>query len=458
MISKNQKESKKHYTLYLSVAFFFALFSFGKVEAFAVTGGYTQTNATFISGTTYCIPRTDTPWDTGEYGYFEYGNYTGTFTGIPRGVTNGASGTGGDMSCENGYNFQMGVPGGTADLTNGTQTIIICAGSDIDHLACSYVLFTVTGGTPTQDEIYIHTKINTVTPYNNQILATSTNYTIGSTGYLEDIDLNSQSKLKISIKSVGDSFVYNQCADAICAQLANKTYEFDYALTTASPYSYSSTTPLNIGDYNMTTWIEKGKWCVLDKCLLTERLTSTTTTFTISTSSENDLRAKRTQAVISTMAGFATSTDFSKCAIADFNLLICGQDILVWAFYPTPDAIEYNMTNLKNNALTHFPLGYLTDFVTIISTTTEGTLPIINATMPNALGLGNGHIEISLDHSLDYILNATSTIFNNDSASSTETFLEITKWYWDRILYILALMYIISRILGTRLINKKHQI
>jgi len=129
---------------------------------------------------------------------------------------------------------------------------------------------------------------------------------------------------------------------------------------------------------------------------------------------------------------------------------------LSFLFIPDSYLIQQSLINFKDNALTHFPIGYFTDFVDIITDNATSTLPVIDATVPNGV-IGTGsHIRLDLSHSLDYVLNATSSQFNNASASSTETFYQITSRYWRYILYVLLTFYLLGRILSSTVIPKVH--
>lgn len=94
-----------------------------------------------------------------------------------------------------------------------------------------------------------------------------------------------------------------------------------------------------------------------------------------------------------------------------------------------------------------FPIGYITDIVGVMSTTSTGTLPVISATLPEAFPFfANQHIDLDLTNSIDFLLNATNSIFSNESASSTETFYEFTNRYWKILLYTLFVIYILYRL------------
>jgi len=101
---------------------------------------------------------------------------------------------------------------------------------------------------------------------------------------------------------------------------------------------------------------------------------------------------------------------------------------------------------LKYQVYHKFPLGYFTDFYDILATTTTNDLPVLSFTLPRALQMGNSSIVLDPNNSLDWILYATSTIFNDVGASSTATFYEITEPYWEILVYLSAFLYILSRV------------
>lgn len=135
--------------------------------------------------------------------------------------------------------------------------------------------------------------------------------------------------------------------------------------------------------------------------------------------------------------------------LGEFNISEC----IGYLFIPSTDDMLNISTSIKADVLTKFPLGYFTDIYTILSTTTIGTLTVIDATLPSALGLGsNQNIHLDLTGVLDPILNATTSSFNNSSASSTETFYLITSRYWNYLLNIGIVIYLLIRIFGNKII------
>lgn len=353
----------------------------------------------------------------------------------------------------------------------GTYTLFFCSGpyggpgtdcfdgtwtyADASTNSGGQLTFYWDGSLPEPSDENLSTHIETVTPYNGEILATSTTHTIGSTGRISDEDFKDEnSYLKIHLENSAVS--YEQCTSVICSDLARNAIrrDFSYELTTASPYTYSSTTQgLPVGKYWVTTQIKVGDWCLFGICATTRTLVASSTTFVISTTTKaDDLKDNATEYLNTLTEG---GTTFDDCSVTSFDFFTCMSDLITYAFVPTPDAIAYMTSSLHDQILVKFPIGYITDFVSIISTSTVGSLVVFNATVPNGIPGTGSTITLDLTGVLDPYLNATTSQFTNASASSTDTLFEITNEYWKKILYILAFFYMLSRILGSSLIKKQ---
>jgi len=125
---------------------------------------------------------------------------------------------------------------------------------------------------------------------------------------------------------------------------------------------------------------------------------------------------------------------------------------LKYLFIPDGPTIATYWDYAWNNITTSFPIGYVTDFVTIMSTTTASSLTVIDATIPTGIAGAGASIHLDLANVLDPFLYATTSSFVNSSASSTDTFYDITSVYWNKIVWFLFFMYILTRILGTAII------
>jgi len=119
-------------------------------------------------------------------------------------------------------------------------------------------------------------------------------------------------------------------------------------------------------------------------------------------------------------------------------------------FIPDQGLLNDSLDSLKENVLNRFPLGYVTDFVSIVATTSTSSLTVIDAYTPSVLPGGGSHIRLDLAGVFDTMLYATTSKYANVSASSTRTFYEITSDYWKIIVYVTAFLYILGRIVGTQ--------
>jgi len=99
-------------------------------------------------------------------------------------------------------------------------------------------------------------------------------------------------------------------------------------------------------------------------------------------------------------------------------------------------------------------LGYLTDAISILATSTVGSLTAIDAYVPSVLPGGGSHIRLDITGAFDSTLNATTSIYKNSSASSTQTFYQITSYYWNLLIYIALAIFLLSRILGSHIIGR----
>lgn len=313
--------------------------------------------------------------------------------------------------------------------------------------------FSVTAGVVFPNSFDTDTRIISTTPNNGQTVATSTTHTIGATGYLNSDDFNDYSELQIHLENSNNSFL--QCADVICAGFSEGAIsrDFSYDLLVSGSFSYSSTTQgLPTGKYWVTSKIVKGSFCFLGVCAFRETVFATSTTFTVATTTKLDKLKDDASEYIDTLTG--SDSTFEDCTVVSFDFFTCMSDLVIYMFVPEPDAIQYLGDTLHDNILTHFPVGYVTDFVNVISTSTATSLTVIDATLPNGIAGAGAHIELDLTGVLDQFLNATTSQFNNVSATTTESLFTITNRYWSWIVYILTLFYILGRILGSSLIPR----
>jgi len=151
--------------------------------------------------------------------------------------------------------------------------------------------------------------------------------------------------------------------------------------------------------------------------------------------------------------GFSTSSipflrpDYD-CSIT--NVYGCIQQGLDWAFVPDPNAMQGYIQKLKDGFITKFPIGYFYVIYDVLTTTATSSLPVLSATIPNGIVGAGASISLDFNHSLDWILNATTSQFTQ-SGQSSDTLYEIVEPYWNTFVYIALGFYIITRFVGSGL-------
>ena len=284
------------------------------------------------------------------------------------------------------------------------------------------------------------------------ITSTTTSYTLSMEGYVDDQYLGDDVTFNFDLYrnqnrlAVGPLFAFSQFApnsDVISIPVGTG---YNYESTSTSAFT-------QIGKYTGRYTIEKPLFSFLGISIGSQVLATKSVTFVVGTSTAIE------QLLDNTFIENATSSQAIKdhCNIlVSFDFFDCSIGVVSFFFTPSPSVISTFVSGLQENVLNRFPVGYMTDFVGIIATTTTQSLTVINATIPSGIMGSGSNITLDLTGVLDPILNATSTRYNNVSASSTETLFTITNRYWSYILYLLALFYILSRIVGIHLFGRLH--
>ncbi len=296
------------------------------------------------------------------------------------------------------------------------------------------------------------TNIYSITPINNSIVATSTDFVFEVKGYIKDSDFSTS-----TTKIILNAEIRNQFHD-----YSNPSYNIDmfakkitWVATSSGAFDFSTTTSItndvSIGMWNITTKIVNPAISIGNLDLvgdifgynLGKTFTSTTTTFTIATTTQAD---KYFQEIQKVTAGLSYINNGFNCQM-DFNNLFSFSNFKqCMGFLFTPDfrQIDKAIESEKETVFNSFPLGYATDFIRIISSTTTPLYPTLTATLPTALGLGNPTLTLSTKGALDFVLNANGGKFTDNS----ETFYQITDYYWRLVVYLFAILYMLRRILG----------
>jgi len=287
------------------------------------------------------------------------------------------------------------------------------------------------------------TRIVSVTPSNGTTTATSTIFGFGTTVYTNVADYVDGMEVVIEYHN---NYVASQNVVGVYAstmQLTRSLGEYHFPLNGSSQLSFSTTTNLQVvGKYRMTTKITKPRYSFFGFDFGTDTVVSTSTQFTVATSTAYDVFTEQVQnevALFNPSACSFVGGDFSVCL---------GQLFIPREFY-----MKASIEVLKDEVVHIFPIGYFVDFVQILATTSTSTLQLVDAELPSVLAGGGSTLNITLDaHSMDMLWNATSSQFLTTKQNDTRSFFEITNGYWRILMVLLALMYILRRILGVSVI------
>jgi len=484
------KKSKKVYALYLTVAFFFSLFSFGKIYASIDVTGAVEYNATTTgsAGTSPWTLNTHV-FGCGTAALTNGHSYEGFYGSDPTNLTR-YGGTTSNANCKNGYY----TFGGTNEYTSwniytildtnasttGMYYILYCANANGVTNICStgannyplststpplgltsYVKFYWDGTTATtfedaEEEIDYTTHFTDTEPDTEETLINpnvtiSANWIISSTDLLALDTVISSPANKIRVRAwVTDIEATNQ---ASIVKVIDYVLPTGYETSTSTTVLFNGTTiGLNYGrNYRLTFNLNASNYYGLFGTVFN---INKTVYFSVGSTTES---GHIQQSIASSTAlelqesQYANGYSLSACnpLSGDWNVVDC----VLSMFLPDNDFTARKLGEMSDTVTNSWPIGYITDFVRIISTTTIGTLTPIDATLPTGLPGAGSHITLDFTNVLDPVLNATTSVFVNSSAPSTDTFFEITNEYWKKICYLLAVAYILARIMGSHLLG-----
>jgi len=295
--------------------------------------------------------------------------------------------------------------------------------------------------------IPIKTEFTSVTPYNDEILE-DPNINFEANWYITDDDLDNLN----SFFGLFDGFVRIQvrAEDPFNSSWSCQIYTEDFEnneLTTNFSYNFdgSNSTCPN-ADYNRDyklIWTLVGS----NSFNIVQFQISTTTYFTIGTTeNEGNVSQYVASTTAENLSDYANGYSLNACnpLSGDFNIIDC----LLSLFYPDKGYVSRTLGKQFNMLATAFPLGYITDFVSIMSTSTVATLSIIEWTIPNGIPGAGGTGSLPVIGVLDPLLNATTSQFITSTENDTRSFYDITSDYWNIVVSVMFVLYLATRILG----------
>jgi len=155
--------------------------------------------------------------------------------------------------------------------------------------------------------------------------------------------------------------------------------------------------------------------------------------------------------------GYATTTATSTAENIEcdtfYDIYCYGVKAISWTLRPSNDdwlLISGALDELKSDLLYMWPLGYYTDFFYYFETETgTSSLVVIDTQIPQGLPCAGCTIYLDATNGLDMLLNATTGQFALvGEPTENQTFYEITSPYWNKIMVVLVILYIVGRILG----------
>lgn len=228
-------------------------------------------------------------------------------------------------------------------------------------------VWTFTGGAPPPD-LCSDTCIYSVTPHNNAIVATSTSFAFGVTGYLSEEDFNAgNNEVRVRLDYTQSSISsWNAPVSTVACNtgiIPNPEVcgVFTWQVESAGNFDFSTTTLITAsqGRYFMTTEINRTWLWILQR-----NLTATSTRFTIATTTGLDIFTDRIEDNFNEMVA-STTLSLSSCnplSLSGFDILACAYGL----FVPPKETIKNDFQALYDNGMRVVPLGYITRFTTIL--------------------------------------------------------------------------------------------
>jgi len=343
-----------------------------------------------------------------------------------------------------GDTLENGYRNGAASTADGTYWVAFYSGTGFSGDVV-YFVATRSGGVWTTPFGNDTTRIISIDPEDGTTTGNSVTFDVHA--YINPDDVGSVIKILFELHNIDQNVLF-----ASDFSPSDILLYFGVASTTGDWY-FSTTTILADGNYRFNVLMDScataGTTCLIEMPFYGIHIDESTqfvvnqSTF-IGNISQNS--ARQINHIFASTTATSTAILSQNCnPISGFDPILC----LAFLFVPDAGYLNDTLLSFKDKVSTHFPLGYVTDFISIISTTTEGTLTVVDATLPM---FGHPHISLNLAHALDPVLEATTSIFTKESAPSTDTFYVITSGYWNTILYILTAFYILGRIFGAHLI------
>jgi len=321
------------------------------------------------------------------------------------------------------------------------------------------------------------TRIDAVTPYNNQTVSSTSAISLFASGYINPNDavetLGEESPVQIKWNLYSESQdLLGNCIDVICAfNDVHKGKDF-YSGFSASDWgsqyfslSSSTVTALPIGWYRMTTSIVEPKTYFGFSSLFgfsfgEKVLVSTTTSFKVDEASSLDMLMNTIQgstpgsnpSAYGGLFGSSSTTEeilnLSDCKMFNFSVSGCLSVLFLPNFLQLLPVWE----SAKTGFLAVIPWGYVTQILSDLNRTATSTLPLFEISTPPNFPF-NGTLSLDIFGSLP---TASTSIFALATSSTGATFRETVEPFWNTIWAVLFGILLLQLILGVELIGQNN--
>lgn len=332
------------------------------------------------------------------------------------------------------FNSGKSTNGANNDDTNGGFAFQLCNSScDEDFIENEYT-----------------TRFISIDPSFEEYVSTTT--TIGAQVYINADDYEDGMYLSMSFTNQTLSLVGGSALDAFNS--ANNTgQEIKLPLSVGLNNVSTSTTFLSAGRTNGTWKVISpsffGTLPIIGFLFPTNNVIATTSYFYIGYKSGLDSAVDLGGASLSEYILTGTTTG-ANTILNCSNLLSGGiTPCITSLLIPNAVTLQNDFTRLRDGFLSVWPLGYVSRLIEIFLDTATSSIPVFSATIPNGIVGAGSTISLDLNHSIDYVLNATSYPYS----ATSSTFYETTSFYWNIIVYVLLGLYILRRVIGSHIID-----
>lgn len=288
------------------------------------------------------------------------------------------------------------------------------------------------------------TRVVSFNPQGGQIISTSTEREIRAQIYVNTDEWNDTYCFSWGLKQILGTGAYSFASTTIARECTDIAPSYTTFIATS--------TFLREGTYEFYGSIVKNTYGPIGNLFIggTTQVTATTSRFVVGTATNLDPSIfEGIQARIDALLSSTTANLSNICNIigGNFNM----GDCLVGLILPPNQILYENYVILRQMP----PWGYAFRLYDIFSEEATSSIPVISATVPPGVIGAGATISLDANHALDFILNATSSGFLSGNATSTESFYDITSFYWELLVYIALALYILRRLLGTNIIHKQ---